>query len=77
MRCFAESVLIFHKETKMLETVGTSDLTREEFLEYTKNVWYIPAEPRRRGHGRRCQNDTSCQQRTICLQLPSLVSSRL
>ena len=43
-RCFAEVILVFHKETKKLQEKGETDLTKSEFLELTKNVWYFPAE---------------------------------
>ncbi len=41
MRCFAEVILIFHKINKRLGHKGISDLTKDEFMEYTKNVWYF------------------------------------
>jgi len=41
MRCFAEVILIFHKIDKRLTHKGESDLTKTEFMEYTKNVWYF------------------------------------
>ena len=41
MRCFAEVILIFHKIDKKLNHKGESDLTKDEFMEYTKNVWYF------------------------------------
>lgn len=44
LRCFAEAVLVFHKETKQLQKDGIPDITKDEFLEFTKNVWYFPAE---------------------------------
>jgi len=44
LRCFAETVLIFHKEDKTLQGKGETGLTKEEFLELSKNVWYFPAE---------------------------------
>jgi len=43
LRCYAEVILIFHKQSKTLQHNGVSDITKEEFLEYTKNVWYFPA----------------------------------
>ena len=39
--------MIFHKENKKLQHKGETDLTKEEFLTWTKNVWYFPAETRR------------------------------
>lgn len=50
LRCFAETILVFHKQDKKLQHQGKTDLTRDEFLEFTKNVWYFPAETRRNGH---------------------------
>jgi DNA modification methylase len=47
MRCFAEVILVFHKIDKRLDHKGESDLTKDEFMEYTKNVWYFPAENKR------------------------------
>jgi len=45
LRCFAESILIFHKKDKVLHSENTkTDLTKEIFLRDTKNVWYFPAE---------------------------------
>jgi site-specific DNA-methyltransferase (adenine-specific) len=41
MRCFAEVILVFHKIDKRLDHKGESDLTKDEFMEYTKNVWYF------------------------------------
>ncbi|MBT9165234.1 MAG: DNA adenine methyltransferase YhdJ [candidate division WS2 bacterium] len=46
-RCFLEAILIFHKEDKTLQEKGISDITKEEFLEYTKNAWYFPVETNR------------------------------
>ena len=46
-RCFAEVVLVFHKEVKTLQHTGETDLEKEEFLRLTKNVWYFPAETSR------------------------------
>jgi site-specific DNA-methyltransferase (adenine-specific) len=44
LRCFAETILVFHKGCKTLQGKGETDLTKEEFLEFSKNVWYFPAE---------------------------------
>lgn len=43
-RCFAEVILVFHKEDKTLRCKGEADLTKDRFLELTKNVWYFPAQ---------------------------------
>lgn len=49
LRCFAEAILIFHKHNKKLQSNGNpSDISRDEFLGYTKNIWYFPAETKRR-----------------------------
>lgn len=48
LRCFAEAILIFHKKNKKLQHKGKTDLSKEEFLTYTKNIWYFPAESKRR-----------------------------
>jgi len=47
LRCFAEAVLIFHKKNKKLQHKGQADITKEEFLTFTKNIWYFPAETKR------------------------------
>ena len=48
LRCFAEAILIFHKKDKKLRHKGQTDLTKEEFLTWTKNIWYFPAESKRK-----------------------------
>lgn len=50
MRCYSEAILVFEKGSKKLLHKGVTDLTRAAFLEYTKNVWYFPAETQRRNH---------------------------
>ena len=50
LRCFAETILIFHKQDKKLQSKGESDIAKDEFLEFTKNVWYFPAENKRLKH---------------------------
>ena len=48
MRCFIESILVFHKKDKVLHSKNTkTDLTKEIFLRDTKNLWYFPAETNR------------------------------
>jgi len=41
LRSFTEPILVFHKQSAKKEPVGESDLTKEEFLEWTKNAWYV------------------------------------
>lgn len=48
MRCFAEIILVFYKEVPNLQHKGETDLTKEAFLTYTKNIWYFPAETSRK-----------------------------
>lgn len=45
--CFAEAILVFHKKRKKLQHKGETDITKKEFSEYTKNIWYIPAETKK------------------------------
>jgi len=48
LRCFAEAILVFHKQDKILHSKNKkTDLTKEIFLRDTKNVWYFPAETKR------------------------------
>ena len=44
LRCFGEPILIFHKRDKKLQHAGETDLTRDEFLLFTKNIWFFPPE---------------------------------
>jgi DNA modification methylase len=50
MRCFAEVILVFHKINKRLDHKGISDLTKDEFMEYTKNVWYFKTANNTKDH---------------------------
>ncbi len=50
MRCFAEVILVFHKEDKKLGHTGISDLTKDEFMELTKNVWYFRTATDKKKH---------------------------
>jgi len=50
LRCFAEVIFIFDKEDRILPQKGRATITRDEFLTYTKNVWYFPSEAKRHGH---------------------------
>ena len=49
-RSFSEYIFVFHKQNWKKEPVGSSDITKKEFLDYTRNVWYFPAETKRNGH---------------------------
>lgn len=41
LRSFTEPILIFHKVSDKKEPVGISDITKQEFMDWTKNAWYI------------------------------------
>ena len=41
LRSFTEPILVFHKGSPKKEPVGESDITKEEFMQWTKNAWYI------------------------------------
>lgn len=43
-RSFSEFILVAHKKEAKLQHKGKSDLTREEFLKFSKNVWVMRAE---------------------------------
>jgi site-specific DNA-methyltransferase (adenine-specific) len=46
-----EMIAVFHKGTWRRGKDGTSDITREEFLDWTLGIWQFPGEnPRRVGH---------------------------
>lgn len=40
-RSFTEHILVYHKEVPKKEPVGESDITKDEFLKWTKNTWFI------------------------------------
>lgn len=42
MRPLAEAILVFAKGEIKLKYKGKTDITSEEFKEWTKNIWYIP-----------------------------------
>lgn len=43
--------MLYKKRWKKTGTGGTSDITREEFIEWTNGLWTFPGESRRRiGH---------------------------
>lgn len=49
-RSYSEYIFVYHKLNPKKEPVGESDITKEEFMDYSRNVWYFPAETKRRGH---------------------------
>ena len=49
-RSYSEYIFVFHKQNWKKEPVGVSDITKKEFMDYTRNVWYFPAETQRMGH---------------------------
>jgi len=38
-----EYLLVFAKETKKLQEKGETDLTKEEFIEWSSSMWFLPA----------------------------------
>jgi site-specific DNA-methyltransferase (adenine-specific) len=60
MRPLSESILIFAKEKLKLESKGETDITANEFKEWTKNIWYIPTS----------QKDKEFHPTTFPLELP-------
>lgn len=52
-RSYCELVLVCHKGLPARikrPDLGRADITRKEFLEYSQNVWFIPADPPHDGH---------------------------
>ena len=49
-RSFSEFLIVAHKLLPGLQHKGETDLTKEEFLKYTKNVWFLHTEANRNGH---------------------------
>ena len=47
LRSFSEFIIVAHKITPKLQHKGISDLTKEDFLKFTKNVWFFPSESKR------------------------------
>ena len=46
-----ETILVFYKETWKKLSKGKSDITREEFIEWTNGLWTFPGESKKRiGH---------------------------
>ena len=46
-RSFSEFIIVANKENAALQHSGETDLTKEEFLKWTKNVWFFPSEQNR------------------------------
>ena len=44
-RSFSEFIIVLHKDSPQLQHDGISDLTKDEFLKWTKNVWFFPSKP--------------------------------
>ena len=44
LRSFSEFIIVSHKETPYLQHKGKTDLEKDEFLRWTKNVWFFPSE---------------------------------
>jgi len=49
-RSFSEFIIVAHKNTPELQHEGETDLTKEDFLKWTKNIWFLPSEANRNGH---------------------------
>ena len=47
-RSFSEFIIVAHKEEDTLQHKGETDLTKDEFLRWTKNVWFFPSEQNRK-----------------------------
>lgn len=47
-RSFSETILVAHKGSPSRGRVEAGDITNEEFLRYTRNVWTFPAESKRK-----------------------------
>lgn len=46
-RSFSEFIIVAHKNNPKIQHDGETDLTKEEFLRWTKNVWFFPSESNR------------------------------
>lgn len=46
-RSFSEFIIVAHKENPKIQHTGKTDLTKETFLRYTKNIWFFPSEAKR------------------------------
>lgn len=43
-RSFSEFIIIAHKQLPKIQHTGQTDLTKEEFLKWTKNIWFMPTD---------------------------------
>lgn len=43
-RSFSEVILVAHKNKPDRGRTGKNDLTKDEFMRFTRNVWFMPAE---------------------------------
>ena len=43
-RSFTEFILVAHKKEPKIQHEGTSDMTKAEFLKFTRNYWVMPTE---------------------------------
>jgi site-specific DNA-methyltransferase (adenine-specific) len=43
-RSFSEFIIIAHKQLPKIQHEGISDITKEEFIRFTKNVWFMPTD---------------------------------
>lgn len=50
LRDFSELIIIAHKEIATKQDKRESDLTANEFLRFSKDLWFIPPENKRRDH---------------------------
>ena len=46
-----EHILVFCKESKKLQDVGETDLTKEEFIDWSLSLWRFPPETRQKKYG--------------------------
>ena len=49
-RSFSEFIVVAYKDIPELQHEGKTDLSKEDFLKFTKNVWFLPSEANRNGH---------------------------
>jgi site-specific DNA-methyltransferase (adenine-specific) len=43
-RSFSEFILVAHNELPKLQHKGETDLVKEEFMKWTKNIWFMPTD---------------------------------
>lgn len=46
-RSYSEYIFVYSKDKWKKEPVGISDITKKEFMDWSRNVWYFPAETKR------------------------------